>query len=259
MIARQTPPIEGVSAFSLDTLLPPSLGFNGGRTFADFGLVDSFGQKRILRAYYDGHSRAWLTLWSGSCYRRIVMICNDGTRVRIVTRAGIENSTATLYMSDPADLYSISEFDDCEDFRLKRVSELRRVSEVVYRRETECMMRDSGSTYAHGRLGSELAYVVAKRILGLGQVKLVEPSKGGKDLYSLDGKTVIQARLLTKTKAVSVSRRRVQIHIALTNLIRKVRQDLEFNPSADTGYSILAYLDGSGETKILLARVDRDE
>jgi hypothetical protein len=201
-----------------------------------------------------------LALWSGSCFRRAILISHDGSRVSIVTRAGTENSTATIYVSDPANLYSIGEIDKRYDaHRLKGVSELYRIGDVVYRREIEGMMRDSQSAYAHGRVGSELAYAVAMQKLKLGPVTLNEPSRGGKDLASNDGKAAIQARLLTKTKVASDPRRKVQIQIALKSLVRKVRQDFEFNPALCAGYAILSYLDCTGETRILVARICRDE
>jgi len=111
------------------------------------------------------------------------------------------------------------------------------------------------SDYVHGRLGAEIAYSYAKSILGLTDVVLAEISKGGKDLYTNDGKVVIQARFLTQTNALPTNDVNDLVQAQLNNLVTKLRQDFQNNKSATTGYAVLSYLDNDGVVKTIVVEV----
>jgi len=176
-------------------------------------------------------------------FEKIVLASYDGIKLRIIASAGREFSAATLYMGDPVELYDPSEpIIGGEEYLVKGSSRVYHIDSVAVRRRIERNMLQSKSTYAHGRLGAEMAYAISKQRLGLEQVILREPSTGGKDLYTSDGRYLIQARLLTDPKPLSDNLRRT-IRIQLNRLVRKLYQDFRYNSSATKGYAILSYLD----------------
>jgi len=73
------------------------------------------------------------------------------------------------------------------------------VDSVKFKRRLEQTMLQTGSSYDQGRIGSEIAYLCGVRFLHLRNLVLEEPSKGGKDLYTLDRQTAVQARMLRDT------------------------------------------------------------
>ena len=105
----------------------------------------------------------------------------------------------------------------------------------------------NGSSYDKGRLGAEIAYVVAEEKLDLTGIIIEEISQGGKNLYTTDGKVVIQARLLTDPNDLSPANIGNTLTAQLTDLVNKVHQDFN-NISAQTGYAILSYLDPTTRT-----------
>jgi hypothetical protein len=72
------------------------------------------------------------------------------------------------------------------------------VNDIKLARDTERYYLIRGRKYDIGRIGAEIAFTIATRVLGLGDVVLSEPFKGGKDLYTKDREAVIQSRLLRR-------------------------------------------------------------
>ena len=105
------------------------------------------------------------------------------------------------------------------------------------------------------RLGSEIAYVIADRKLGLKDLVLEEPSVGGRDLYTRDNTVAIQARLLSY---VSPAKLVATIQKELLNLVNKLGQDYENQPDMKDGFAILSYVDPTdGMLKSLIVEVPR--
>lgn len=98
------------------------------------------------------------------------------------------------------------------------------------------------ATYAHGRIGAEIAYAAAIKQLGLRQLILSEPSAGGKDLYTKDGQVMVQARLLTKPGPLQPGRPRRTLRTHAGRMVRKLRQDFTYNREARVGYAVLSFL-----------------
>jgi hypothetical protein len=116
-------------------------------------------------------------------------------------------------------------------------------------------MLHHGSTYVVGRLGAEIAYVIADRKLGLKDVFLQEPSVGGRDLYTRDNTVAIQTRLLVDVDPADVLR---TIQKQVLDLVDKLRQDYRHQPDMKDGYAILSFVDPiDGMLKIIIVEVPR--
>ena len=111
-----------------------------------------------------------------------------------------------------------------------------------------------GSTYVVGRLGAEIAYVIADRKLGLKDIVLEEPSKGGRDLYTRDNTVAIQARLLVNIPPDQLEK---TIQGELFSLREKLRQDYANQPDMRDGYAILSYVDTDGMVRTIILEVPR--
>jgi hypothetical protein len=96
------------------------------------------------------------------------------------------------------------------------------IDNVVMVRNLEKAMFAGGSSYDRGRIGAEIAYVIADKNLGLKNIVLEEPSKGGRDLYTQDNTVAIQARLL---RDFTQGSREQLIQQALFDLSDKLQQD----------------------------------
>ena len=111
-----------------------------------------------------------------------------------------------------------------------------------------------GASYDLGRLGAEIAYVVADRNLGLKSIILEDPSRGGRDLYTQDNTVAIQARLLVDFTHDS---RDTLIQKNLYFLASKLQEDYRTQPQMQDGYSILSYLDSDGTLKTIILEVPK--
>jgi hypothetical protein len=188
-------------------------------------------------------------------FEKVILASFDGVKLRVIASAGKEFSAATLYVNDPVGLYNPGELVLSEEYSVKGASRTYQIDSVAIQRQIEQKMLLSKSTYAHGRLGAEIAYTVSKERLGLQNVILREPSTGGKDLYTTNGRHVIEARLLTDPRPVGVNLKRT-LKIQLNRLVRKLHQDFKYNSSAASGYAILSYLDpGSHIVKAVVSEV----
>lgn len=105
----QEPSNEGVSEFSLVGEATKSLGWNADGTYLQFKIFDMFGQNRILRVYHKGFGRDWLGLEGSMGFERVCLMSFDGSRLRLITRAGSEFSAATLYLRDPSDFINLND------------------------------------------------------------------------------------------------------------------------------------------------------
>lgn len=245
MYLSQNPKVEGLSSFELSGDSSGVMGNNTFGTYLEFQTFDLFGQRRILRIYHDGLNASRLTMKGTVGFEKVILASFDGIKLRVIASAGNEFSAATLYVRDPASLYYPEELVlGGEEFSVRGASKTYHIDRVTIQRQIEQKMLQSKSTYAHGRLGAEMAYAISKRRLGLENIILREPSTGGKDLHTTDGRYLIQARLLTDPKPLGENLRRT-LRIQLNRLVRKLYQDFRYNSSAVTGYAILSYLDPS--------------
>jgi hypothetical protein len=162
---------------------------------------------------------------------------------RLIAKAGREFSAATIYMSDPSSLYDVGPMVESDAKVIGNFPSLGcRQAQVLPTRALESEMLRSIATYAHGRLGAEIAYALSVKILGLDDMVLVEPSIGGKELYTSDKRILVKARLLTKPGPLKPGRIRRTLRIQLCRLIRKLKEGFAYNPDAIAGYATLSYM-----------------
>jgi hypothetical protein len=128
------------------------------------------------------------------------------------------------------------------------------VDNVVIVRAEEQEMFDRGSSYDIGTLGSEISYVAGDKQIGLKNLIIEEPSKSGRDLYTLDNTVAIQARFLKDFKGVD---RQTKIEKALFNLAEKLQEDYQNQPQMQDGYAILSYVNTDGTIKMIILEVPK--
>jgi hypothetical protein len=228
-----------------------------GAVYAEIAIKDYAGRVRDIRIRYDGFSAASLGIGMGGSYPSVLHVSYDGFRLsaaydnfRAVTTIYIEAPSVSIYKLGMPHPYSGSYLRLVEG-RYTKASQIDNIEMV---RDLEKGMLAYGGTYDLGRLGAEIAYVVADKNLGLKNIILEEPSKGGRDLYTQDNSVAIQARLL---KDFTQDSRETLIQQALYNLSDKLQQDYENQSQMRDGYAILSYLDADGIMKTIVLEVPK--
>jgi hypothetical protein len=244
----QDPPVEKISGFEMSGEREESLGFVKGTFFLEFRIVDVFGNRRHLRLYSDGRMQAWLGLKSGGGFRHVRAISSDGTRLRIgIGPDASRTDFSTIYVDDPSSIYSLGEMREklavCQTAKARRVYQIEGTKPL---RMLERVIIQRGNKYDSGRIGAEIAYAISKCKFGLEEIVLVEPAKGGRDLYTRDGRAVMQSRMLRMTDQPFGRPRSEILRYELDQMIWKLTmQDFPNNPSARVGYAMLSYSDGA--------------
>jgi len=231
--------------------ISPSAGI-----YADFAIKDYTGRTTNLRLLYDGFRLPALEILKGSSFDAIKIISWAGFRLSIVYRT---DTVTTVYMEPPTGaIYNVGAMRPYSGQYLSVVqgkyANAWQISDVTLLRDLEKGMLARGGTYDLGRLGAENAYVVADKNLGLKNIVLEEPSKGGRDLYTQDNTVAIQARLL---RDLTQDNRQKLIAQALYDLSDKLQEDYRNQPQMRDGYAILSYLDADGTLKTIVLEVPK--
>ena len=129
------------------------------------------------------------------------------------------------------------------------------IDSVVPNRELERTMAYHGSSNDVGRIGAEIAYSVAKEKLGLKDVLMNEPARPGTDLFTKDGKVVMQARMLQRTADETSGQMGTDVETQLMALIGQLGIDFKNHTEATAGYAILSYIDSDGVIKTIVLEV----
>jgi hypothetical protein len=107
---------------------------------------------------------------------------------------------ATIYQREPLPRCTLGETRESEVVLSSgQRSRLLFIRNATLNSELESQTAVTDSDYARGRIGAEIAYRLARARLGLNDLILEEPSRGGKDLYSIDRRIILQARLRRRT------------------------------------------------------------
>jgi len=172
------------------------LHFVNGVVDLKFDVADVFGSTRTLAVYHDGYSPAVLGIKAGKQLYHLHHVSFDGFRTNFTFRYRRNNmNTVTLYLRSPAELYKIGSLVEEPDLGMRGSARTFRVESIKISRSYEKRMIAGGRRYQIGRVGAEIALAIAAK-LGLKDVILRDPSFGGKDLYSKDLSSIIQARML---------------------------------------------------------------
>ena len=212
------------------------------------------GTKR-LAIYYDPSGSPKMGIKDGRQFRNVKLIYSDEVRLRIVYEKFRVFNVATLYVSDPSELYRIEATKlpvGFNDFSNPKCYNVR------FWRKMETLMLENGTSYDHGRLGVEIAYTIVKNLLRTYEFVIPEPSRGGRDLYSNDGQISVQARLLYDFRQFRPLGAAEAVRMQLKALLRKLGQDFTFNARMSLGLALLSYFDESdGMLRTILVRRPR--
>jgi hypothetical protein len=237
----------------------PGVSRQYGGIFADFAVKDYAGRPTLLRIHFDGFTfnGAGVQLVRGDASAPISQLSSDGFRLKMAYRT--DNQVTTIYLQPPSEsIYRIGSKHTYSGSYLEllqgRYTSAYQIDSVVIERNLEKAMLSRGGTYDLGRLGSEIACVVAGKNLGLKDIIIEEPAKGGRDLYTQDNTIAIQARLLADFTQGS---RETLIQKALFDLAKAVQEDYKNQPQMHDGYAILSYLDADGTLKTIVLEVPR--
>ena len=260
MVFSQTPPIEGTDRFRLRGKTSRKMRCKAKSANLQFEVSDFFGFRRILALHHDGQNSPILRIQASGQFYTVSSVHFDGVRLRLRFQYKKWNpNVVTMYLASPNSLYSLKGLQniECGGFGsgIRRALLIRKVESV---RELERFILKHGTNYSVGRLGAEIAYCAATRILGLRRVILNEPSRGGKDLFTIGNAAVIQSRLLTRTQFKAGQQRVFDIRRELRRMVRKLGQDFCYNPAAIVGYAIISYLTRTNEVQSIVAEVPND-
>jgi len=130
---------------------------------------------------------------------------------------------------------------------------------VATSRIMEHEMAYYGGTNEVGRIGAEIAYTVATERLGLKNVFMDEPNRGGADLYTPGHKEVIEARMLQRTMGQSGPALNDYITEQLNELVGRLNGDFgrfrEQGMNPTVGYAMLTYIVDENTIKTIILEV----
>ena len=82
-----------------------------------------------------------------------------------------------------------------------------------------------------------------------------EPARPGTDLFTKDGKVVMQARMLQRTADETSGQMGTDVETQLMALIGQLGIDFKNHTEATAGYAILSYIDSDGVIKTIVLEV----
>jgi len=190
LLIQQSEPIEGFSSCVLDAEVMGELVFQTGSVFLNMGFLDAFSVKRTLRLHHNGHRKSFLAADVGNSWFQVRFISFDGLKLKVLYKWTGGLSSTTFYMKEPSLLYQLGEMSELplDAYDVAGVDGLWLVEYVEPIRALERTMVMHGLCYDLGRVGAEIAYSIMRRKLGLDDVILQEPARGGSDLLTRSDK-----------------------------------------------------------------------
>lgn len=255
----QEPYTDSDAAFSLVGTITDSIGTGSvSGPYLDAWIADMFGLKRKLRFYFNGINAPALGIDVGEKFGVVHIVSHDGERLALgYERAAGDFRTAFLYQTSPAILYSLSDaYEYSLPFQVKGYTKCMKIDNATPLRSMENEMCHDGNKNVIGRIGGEIAYKVATEVLGLDRVVIQDPSQSGSDLYTQDGRVLIEARLLQRTKFESGFDLHEDITAQLNQMTRKLISDLA-RKSASLGYAIFSFVESGKTPQTLILEVPR--
>ena len=248
-------PFEGVSSFSISgTPLP--LAYSNGDTFLEVSIPNSVYQPRMLKLTFDGYGKPLLAIGSGPNFSPVSLISSDRVRLKFVSDSGGSAITvSTIHLQDPSILYTPASMAPIDIYSIPGASQVYQISQVTINRELEQSILKSDGKYDIGIVGTEIAYTIGEKNLGLTDIQMPPVSQGGADLYTQDGTVVMQARMLANPLDLGGNLQAV-LGGQLQSMAAKLTEDFQYHPGASVGYAILSYVDPTtGVVKALVAEV----
>ena len=238
--AIQGPPVEGISHYSVKGRIVENLVFQKGSLFTTIEVKDMFSVPKFFQLHHNGHRRAWISLNRCGSFR-IRLLSFDGVRWRIAYRVSNGYNSTVVYLSDPSTLYA---FDECgvDSPRITCPWADRSflVRDVRPHRNLEQMLVQHADCYETGRVGAEVAYSILKTKLGICDLVIHEPGRGGPDLQTRDGRILAESRFIVQ---VEPSQLESQVLKDLAQMTRKTRREFRRNPDSEVGYTVITFFE----------------
>ena len=228
-----------------------------GGIFLQFRISDYIGRTSELRIQFDGFSSPTLQiLRRGSFYKANLISC-DGFRLSVLYSSG--NFAATIYLKAPSsEIYALADMKPLSGHHLQQLegrhSSAFRIDSIALLRNLERNILGHRFEYDVGRLGAEIAYMIATEKLRLQNVVIQEPSAGGRDLYTLDNTVSIQTRFLVNLDETT---RDSTVQDVLLSLVKKLQEDYANQDQMRRGYAILTYLERDSSVGSIILEVPR--
>lgn len=253
----QDPGIEGITSFHITGKVVDGLRCVGGVASLRFQMEDFFGRKCLLSVYHNGHGKPFICIKANHGFYRIESAYFDGVRVGPKFHYRRSNpNVVTIYFAPPSGIYHVVRvFRVRQNFLGVLAGDKQIVADLFPLRKSDRFVLMHGRKYDIGRVGAEIAYTIATEVLALRGIILNEPSKGGKDLFTKDGRVVLQTRLLTRTRNEGVDEFEADLRREMSRLIRKLEQDFRYGPTVERGYAILTYLGHSPVLRSMVVEV----
>lgn len=246
---EQDPPPENGSPLVLEGRLLGELECKAGIVFTDIELPDVFGVKNEFRFCMTEDGRFGLGTKQGRSFLPVVLLSSDGVRLRIAYNNSKGTSTTVQYLERPSQLYSVGKLrQGPSSLRPEGSSRFYRISDVTPLRELELFLIKYGNKYEIGRIGAEIAHAIIDKRFGCSDLILAEPAKGGKDLYSKDGRVAVQSRMLVHLPKSSWE---TEIQRQFEQMVKKLGVDFGYTRSAEVGYAVLSFSAANGITSLI--------
>jgi len=234
----------------------PGSSTNYGGAYVEFGLRDYLGRTQVLRLRHNSWDSPDFQLVTRGLPYTVSLISYDDLRLSIVYSK--DNKVSTSYLVAPSSrTYALGQIVSYSGEYIESVahkcSGAYLVEGIQPKRFEETVMLAHADDYFTGRIGAEIAYVIAIERLGLKDVVLQEPSVGGRDLYTKDNTVAIQTTLARHATYIQLQ----TIQTLLAELVRDVRRDYHYQPRMKIGYAIVSFADTNGFLKSIVLEVPR--
>jgi len=235
----------------------PGSSTNYGGAYVEFTLADYIGRQQMLRLRYNGFDTPEFQLLTRGLPYTVSMISFDGFRLSIGYSK--DNKVATMHLTPPSDeVYSIGNPRPYSGIFLDmvqgRYASAHIIDQIQMARSEERTMLLHGDEYTIGRIGAEIAYVIATTKIGLTEVVLQEPSIGGRDLYTRDNKVAIQTTFIRHATKENL---RTMVQCSLLELVEDIKRDFGFQPNMIEGFVIVSFVDLNGSLRSIVLKVAR--
>lgn len=236
---NQFPAVEGISQYVVKARPVEDILFQTGTLFTVIQVNDAFSEPKLLHLHHNGHRKAWISL-NRTKSAKIKLFSFDGFRLRVKYGGRSWRYGTVIYLRDPSELYLLGScVTTPDDIRLDWAAKAFLVKRVIPQRGLERMMVQHADFYETGRIGAEITYSILKDKLGIRNLVLNEPGKGGPDLRTKDNHVLAESRFIIE---VSQAEQSAQISRDLAQMTRKTRREFRHNPEAEVGYAVISFL-----------------
>jgi len=237
LVVEQYPPVEGITQYAVKGEPVEDLVFQTGTLFTVLQVKDAFSESRFVQLHHNGHKKAWVSM-NRLKSARIRLLAFDGFRLR-VRYGGRRRYGTVIYLEDPSKLYSLGRCVAVSNgVEADWAGRAFLVKDVTPRRGLEALMIRHADFYETGRIGAEITHSILKNKLGVKDLILSEPGRGGPDLRTRDNRILAESRFIIE---ITPDEQNAQITRDLAQMTRKIRHEFRRNPQAEVGYAVISF------------------